>query len=126
MNHEDRRANAEFFQRLLDHPALDGGRRILLSRAQTPAMAWAIDQKHPMLAGEHVSERLLHGLEIRAGAMDQHDWRTGRVAGPDIDDVERGAGHLDPHALRGIAALQDDDTSLCNQRQNHQHRHENQ
>ena len=57
--------------------------------------------------------------------MDQHDSRTGRVARPDIDDVERRAGHLDHLALRGIDALQGQDTGLRDQRQDQQRRHEN-
>ena len=114
----------QLFQRRIDHPALDGRRRIILPRARAPAVAGTIYQNHPMLAGKPVAERLPHGLQVRAGAMDQHNGRTGSVARPEFDDVERCAGHLDHLALCGIGALQDNDAGLCDQRQDQQRRHE--
>ncbi len=57
--------------------------------------------------------------------MDHHDWRTGGIARPDIDDVECCAGDLDHLALRGIGALQGKDTGLRDQRQDRERRHDN-
>jgi hypothetical protein len=124
MHHEHRSADAEFFQRLVDHPALDGRRGMLQMRAGAPAVAGTVDQDHPMIFGEPVAERLAHDLEIRARAMDHHDRRTGRIARPDIEDVQAGAGNLDHPALRGIGALQDEDTGPRDQRQDRQRRHD--
>ena len=78
-----------------------------------------------MLARKPVAERLPHGLQVRTGAMDHHNRRTGSIARADFDDVERCAGHLDHPALRGISALQDNDTGLRDQRQDQQRRHDN-
>jgi hypothetical protein len=52
-------------------------------------------------------------------------WRTGSVARSDIDDVEFCAGDLDCPALRGIFALQGQNTGLRDQRQHRQRRHDN-
>ena len=57
--------------------------------------------------------------------MDDHDRRPGAIAPPDVEDVERGADHLDLLALGGIAALQEKDTGLRDQRQNSQCCHDN-
>src|ERR1700733_8179997 len=88
-------------------------------------MARPIDQNDPVLAGEHLAQRELQRLQIRAGTMNQHDRRTGRVARAKFDDVERRARPLDAFSLLGIAAFQDNDTGLCDQRQHHQRGHEN-
>ena len=50
--------DAELLQRLVDHPRLHRGRRILHALARAPAVAGTIDQNHPMMAGEPLAERL--------------------------------------------------------------------
>ena len=54
-----------------------------------------------MVLGEPIAQRLPHGFQVRTRAVDHHDRRTGGVARPEIDDVERRAGDLDRLALRG-------------------------
>ncbi len=88
-------------------------------------MSGAIDQDHPVPAGKHVAKRTPHHFEIRTRAMDHHDGRTGGIAWPDIDDMERRAGDLDQLALRRIGALQEKHAGLRDQRQHHQRRHDN-
>jgi hypothetical protein len=62
MHHEDRRSDVELFKRLIDHPALDGRRRVAL--APTPAVTGAVNQDHPMISSEPVAERLAHHFQI--------------------------------------------------------------
>ncbi len=78
-----------------------------------------------MLLSQQISERLPHRLQIRTRAMDHHDRRSDRIAPPDVENVERGAGDLDRPALGGMGALQDKDTGPRDQRQNDQRRHGN-
>jgi hypothetical protein len=125
MHHEDRFAHAKLFKRLIDHPPLSGRRRIRDACARAPAMAGTVDQDHAMIFREPVPERLPHHLEIRTSAMQHHDRQTGGVARADIDDAQGRAGDLDHLPLRGISALNQQDTGLRGQRQNRECRHDN-
>ena len=87
-------------------------------------MTGPIDQDHPVIFGKPVAKRLPHGLQIGAGAVDHHDRGPGGIARPDIDDVEGSTRNLDQLALRGPGTLQQDDASLCDQRQDRQRRHD--
>jgi hypothetical protein len=64
MNHEDCPADAQSFERLIDHSALNRRRRIVRTRARAPAMPGTVDQDHPMIFGEHVAKRSPHDLQI--------------------------------------------------------------
>ena len=77
-----------------------------------------------MFCGKQIAERVPHGFQVGTGAMDHHDGRPGRVARPDVDDIEDGAGNLDRLALRRIGALQEEHAGLRDQRQHRQHRHD--
>jgi hypothetical protein len=59
-----RRSDVELFKRLIDHPALDGRRRVALALAPTPAVTGAVNQDHPMIPSEPVAERLAHHFQI--------------------------------------------------------------
>jgi hypothetical protein len=54
--------------------------------------------------------------------MDHHQGRTGGIARPNIEDVDLRAGDLDHPALRGVNALQNQNTEMRDQRQDRQHR----
>ena len=70
-----------------------------------------------------LADRLPHHFEIGTCAMQHHDRQAGRVARPDIDDVERAAGNLDHAALRRVGALHEQHAGLRDQRQHRQRRH---
>ncbi len=57
--------------------------------------------------------------------MDHHNGRTGGIARPDVDDVERCAGDLDHPASCGIGVLQGKNTGLRDQGQDCQRRRDN-
>ena len=75
--------------------------------------------------GEHIAERQPHGFEIGACTMDHDDRRQGGIARADINDVQGCPGDIDHPSLRGMGALQDNDTGLRDQRENNQRRHDN-
>ena len=75
--------------------------------------------------GEHIAERQPHGFEIGTRAVDHDDRRHGAIARTDIDHVQGCPDDIDHLSLRGIDALQDNDTGLSDQRENDQRRHDN-
>jgi len=56
MDHQDHPADAQSFQRFIDHSTLDIGRRIVAPRARAPAVPGTIDQDHPTVFGKPVAK----------------------------------------------------------------------
>ena len=86
------------------------------ARARAPAVTGTIDQDHPVVLGKPLAERLAHGFQIGTGAMDHHHGRTGGIARSELDDVQAGAGDLDPLAPRRMNTLDRDNAGLRDQR----------
>ena len=96
MHHQDRPADAEFRQRLVDHPALDFRRRVLEAGARAPAVAGTIDQDHAMMFAPAAR---------RAAAASPPDWSSRHAASRSADRRHRagrcrrrGARHPPPRS----------------------------
>jgi len=115
--------NSEFVQRLGDHPGLDVGRRILLALANAPAMAWPVDQNHPVVVRQKIAERLPHRLQVGACAVDHHNGRVSRIVSPQFDHIQDRASDLDRLSPWRVSLLKYNHTGLREQRKHCQCRY---